>query len=273
MRSAAFVVTRTSLHSLVKRSTRRIVIPIRSFSSKDGGPDIPGLPDSIRRVNEEVVFPDEYPGQNYAFNWSLNGDGVTPLKKSSFRITKLLDLKVAGLDQPKKMPLAVKLAAASKMPEAGSDALTFEAFDEVSQRTKDLLSSSDHLYCPEGHVPSTKTGVRIITNSATLAPDLLAYLERAPKKFEPESQPVTAYVLEQPDMEQFAGYAIEEIEVEVDDNVYEPKSVAAVVVVGPKPDIKVIAKGLELSHEGLMADEAERAAKKEAEEAAAKEKE
>lgn len=151
------------------------------------------------------------------------------------------------------------------MPEAGSDDLSFETFDEVSQRTKDLLSSADHLYCPEGHVPETRTGVRVITNSASLAPQLLAYLERAPKKVEPESQPITAYVLEGTD-EQFAGFAIEEVEEEMDDGSLEQKSVAAVVVVGKSPDIKVIAKGLELSHAGLEADEAERAAKKEAEE-------
>lgn len=54
-----------------------------------------------------MAVPNEYPGQIYAFNWSLNADGVTPLKKSAFRITKPLDLKVAGLEQPKTNPLKV----------------------------------------------------------------------------------------------------------------------------------------------------------------------
>jgi hypothetical protein len=65
------------------------------------------VPDSIKRVGQAEAFPNEYPGQNYAFNWCLNGDGVTPLKKSAFRITKPLDLKVAGLALPKKQPLQV----------------------------------------------------------------------------------------------------------------------------------------------------------------------
>ena len=69
--------------------------------------DGPGLPDSIKRVGEAMAVPNEYPGQIYAFNWSLNADGVTPLKKSAFRITKPLDLKVAGLEQPKTNPLKV----------------------------------------------------------------------------------------------------------------------------------------------------------------------
>jgi hypothetical protein len=69
-----------------------------------------GLPDSIKRVGEASAFPNEYPGQNYAFNWSLNADGVTPLKKSAFRITKPLDLRIAGLEQTKKIPLKVRMS-------------------------------------------------------------------------------------------------------------------------------------------------------------------
>mmetsp|Transcript_4340 Transcript_4340/g.7980 ORF Transcript_4340/g.7980 Transcript_4340/m.7980 type:complete len:266 (+) Transcript_4340:40-837(+) len=235
---------------------------VRMFAS-----DSPGLPDSIKRVGEAMAVPNEYPGQNYAFNWSLNADGVTPLKKSAFRITKPLDLKVAGLEQPKTNPLKVKAAAASKMPEAGSDNLSFDTFDEVSQRTKDLLSLSDHLYCPEGHVPGTHTGVRVITNSATLSPQLLAYLDRAPRKDPPVNQPITAYILEGTE-EEFAGYAIEEVEFPTDETmtVMDAKSVAAVVVVGKKPDIKLIVAGLEICQSGLAADEAERAAKKAEEE-------
>jgi hypothetical protein len=121
----------------------------------------------------------------------------------------------------------------------------------------------------------------VITNSAKLAPDLLAYLERAPRKDPPESLPITAYILEGTE-EDFAGYAIEEIEAVVPDKEdgrgwvtgdepepdYEPKSVASVVVVGKNPDLKVIVAGLELSQKALAADELERQAKKEAEEKA-----
>lgn len=66
-----------------------------------------GLPDSIKRVGGAAAFPNEYPGQVYAFNWCLNKDGVTPLRRSAFRITKPLDLKVAGLTPPTKIPLKV----------------------------------------------------------------------------------------------------------------------------------------------------------------------
>jgi len=192
----------------------------------------------------------------------LNGDGVTPLNASAFRITKPLDLKIAGLEQPKTKPLKVTPAPATSMPEAGSPSLSFDLFDEKSQSIKNTLSKSDHLYCPEGHAPTTRTGVRIITNSPTLATDLHAYLERMPRKDIPESQPVTVYALESAEEEAFFGFAIEEVE-EMDhttDTLMDPKSVAAVVVTGKTLDIKKIVCGVELSVHGLAADAEERAA-------------
>lgn len=74
------------------------------------------LPDSIKRVGVTDAFPDEYPGQIYAFNWCLNGDGVTPLRKSAFRITKPLDIKVAGLQPAKKTPLKVNVSFETYLP-------------------------------------------------------------------------------------------------------------------------------------------------------------
>ena len=152
----------------------------------------------------------------------------------------------------------------SKVPEAGSDALSFETFDEVTQQTKDLLSLSNSLFCPEGHAPGTKTGVRVITNVGGLAPDLVAYLDRAPKR-DPKSQAVTCYVMGG-DAEEFSGYAIEEVEEQLEDGSRVAVSVATVVVVGKNPDLKRVVAGIELSVEGLEADAAERAEKKDAEE-------
>ncbi|CAB9513038.1 Phosphoenolpyruvate carboxykinase [Seminavis robusta] len=265
-RSAALLVRR----GLSARKNRVLLgsTAARAFASSEG------LPDSIKRVGQASAFPNEYPGQVYAFNWCLNKDGVTPLQQSAFRITKSLDLRVAGLTPPGSMPLKIKAAAASKMPEAGSESLEFSAFDASSEQTRDLLSLSDHLYCPEGHVPGTRTSVRIITNSSSLAPNLLAYLERAPRKDPPESLPITVYALEGSGYE-FAGYAIEEVEVPIideddgkdwstgDGNVtHEAKSVAAVVVAGSAPDISLVVAGIELSQKALAEDEEARAAEK-----------
>ena len=215
-----------------------------------------GLPESIKRVGVADTFPNEYPGQIYAFNWALNGDGVTPLKKSAWRITKPLDLKIAGLEQPKTNPLKI---TPSTMPEVGSDQLSFETFDEVAQRTKDLLSMADHIYCPEGHVPGSHTTVRIITNSPTLAPNMVAYLDRAPRKEPPESLQITAYVFEGAEGS-FGGYAIEEIEDEEEDGSVTERSVASVVMVGQTTDLESLVAGLESSQAGLAADAKEREA-------------
>mmetsp|Transcript_28319 Transcript_28319/g.65648 ORF Transcript_28319/g.65648 Transcript_28319/m.65648 type:complete len:265 (-) Transcript_28319:77-871(-) len=259
MRRPVLLLVQRNSSKLSIRGSLPTVSSLQSYATKADG-----LPESIKRVGVTSSFPNEYPGQNYEFNWSLNGDGVTPLKKAAFRITKPLDLRIAGLEVPKEKTGKIEIAPADKMPEAGSDALSFDSFDEVSQRTKDLLSLSNRLYCPEGHVPTTRTGVRVITNSATLAPQFLAFLDRAPRKEPPESQPITAYVLEGAE-EEFSGYAIEEVEEENEDGSMTEKSVAAIVLVGKEPDMKVFATGLQLCHTGLEADEAEREAKRAAE--------
>ena len=232
---------------------------VRQFSA--------GLPESITRVGQASAFPNEYPGQNYAFNWCLNGDGVTPLKKSAFRITKPLDLKIAGLTLPKTSPLNVNAKRErSAMPEAGSDKLDFDTFDDVLQSTKDSLSMSDSLFCPEGYAPGSRIGVRVISNVGNeLAPDLVAYLDRAPKR-DPKGQAITCYVLS--GAEEFSGYAIEEVEETAEDGSIEAVSVATVVVSGKSPSLKRGVAGIELSSEGLEADAKEREEKKAADEAA-----
>lgn len=225
-----------------------------------------GVPDSVKRVGKTSAFPNEYPGMSYEFNWALNGDGVTPLKRSAFRINKPLDLKVAGLALPKTNPLKVKGKA---IAEAGTEALSFESFDQFCQEARDQLSLSDNLFCPEGHVPGTHAGVRVISNSSALAPSLLAYLDRCPKKSPPDSMPITCFVLEG-HAEEFSGYSIEEIEVPIapEDGVsvfdlgYQPKeakSVATVVVVGKKPELAKVVAGIEASQKALAEDEIERA--------------
>jgi len=224
------------------------------------------LPESITRVGEATAFPNEYPGQNYLFNWCLNADGVTPLKKSAFRITKPLDLKVAGLRLPAVMSLNVKVTKTEKnnMPEAGSNKLDFDTFDDVLQSTKDGLSLSNSLYCPEGYVPGTRMGVRVISNLGNgFAPELVGYLDRAPKR-DPKGQPITCYVLSNADA--FSGYAIEEVEETLDDGSVVAVSVATVVVSGKSPCLKRVVAGIELSAEGLEADAKEREEKKAADE-------
>lgn len=260
--------TTRSITFLSRRATIGVVRPLKPSSSQNLRYFGTGLPESVTRVGQSAAFPNEYPGQNYDFNWALNFDGVTPLKKSSFRIMKPLDLRIAGLNPLTTIPLKVVSATEKGLiPEAGSDSLSFESFDDVAQTTKDMLSTSDTLYCPEGHIPSTRTGVRIITNSSELAPKLSAYLERMPKR-DPTAQPITAYILEEDagtaSGGDFRGYAIEEVE---DVASGEVKSVASVVVVGKDLKVETVVAGLELSVGGLLEDEEAR--KKEAEEAAA----
>lgn len=206
-------------------------------------------PSSLSRVGEALVFPRERPGLDYKFNWSLNGDGVTPTKRSAFRLMagKELDLKVANL--PVAKGRKTKAAAASKMPEAGTPALSFDDFDMALQTAKDALSASDNLYCPEGHAPGSSVGVRIISKCPDIAVSACAnFLERMPKR-DPASQQITLYVVSGTD--EFAGYAIEE---------EDGQSVSSVVVMGKKPAMDLVVAGVELSLKGFEADAAAAAA-------------
>jgi len=242
---AVFRLTKQVTSTLSNAGSRQASFGTRSFAS---------LPDSIARSAQSEAFPNEYPGQNYDFNWTLNADGVTPLKKSAFRITKPLELKISGLAPLKKTPLKVNASAAqSTMLEAGGPDLDFDSYDEISQRCKDLLSLSNTLYCPEGHMPTTTTSVRVITNSQTLAPELLAYLDRAPKR-DSTGCSITAYVLEDEEMNNFAAYAIEEVGEGGDIT-----SVAAVVCTGKNVKVEQVVAGLEMSLNGLKEDETARA--------------
>ncbi len=186
---------------------------------------------------------------------------------SAFRITKPLELKIAGLN-PVASPLKVNAAPAKKpsqMKEAGSDDLDFDSYDEISQRCKDLLSLSDTLYCPEGHMPGSLTSVRVITNSKTLAPKLLAYLDRAPKKDQGGSScSITAYVLEDEQMEAFGAFAIEEVGGSSGGDGDQVRSVAAVVCTGKSVTVEKVVAGLEMSLQGLKEDEEARNAEAEA---------
>ncbi|KAL3756431.1 hypothetical protein ACHAWU_007702 [Discostella pseudostelligera] len=258
----------SSHHHLVTGSAAAPRLFSAAASSAQQQQTTGGLPESITRIGNPTAFPNEYPGQNYIFNWALNADGVTPLKKAAFRITKPLDLQVAGLSLPKTSPLKVDAKSErANIPEAGSsDKLDFDTFDDILQSTKDSLSLSDALYCPEGFAPGSRTGVRLIVSNLGkgIVPDLVAYLDRAPKR-DPKSQPVTCYILSGSKTE-FAGYAIEEVEETLEDGSRMAVSVATVVITGEKPNLKRIVAGIELCVEGLEADAKERAEKKAAEE-------
>ena len=256
---------------LLSTTLRRTLLSSRPLSTKAAASP-PSWLSSVERIAETTSLPNEYPGQNYMFNWCLNADGVTPLKKSAYRITKPLDLKVAGLTLPKVTPLKVNAKSErSKVPEAGSDALDFDVFDTISQSVKDSLSLSDTLYCPEGHVPDKRVGVRIISNSENVAIDAVAYLERAPGSGrDPKPQSITCYVLEDGGaVEEFAGYAIEEVEEKQEDGSRVAVSVGSVVVSGKKVGLKRVVAGIELCVEGLEADARERSEKEEEEQAQA----
>lgn len=205
---------------------------------------------TLGRVGETIVFPREHPGLDYKFNWSLNADGVTPTKKSAFRLMagKEFDLKLAGLNIPKQKK--IKASVASKMPEAGTAELSFDEFDFALQAAKDSLSNAENLYVPEGHASGSDVGVRVICNDPDLAANVsTSLLDRMPKK-DPESLRITIYVVKS-EGEEFSGYAIEE---------EDGQSVSAVAIMSKNPVEGLVATGIDLSLAAFEADAAAAAA-------------
>lgn len=136
---------------------------------------------------DQSVFPNEGPGNNYGLNWSLCGDQIVP-GGNAFRFTKIA--------QATAMLGSAPAAPKGKTPavlEAGSDALSFQAFDDAFKKAQEHLESGAPLYVAEGDVKGTRTPCRVITDSLPLAAGAMAHaLDRMPLR-EPTELPVVIY--------------------------------------------------------------------------------
>ena len=151
---------------------------------------------------EHVVFPREGPGLDYALNWSLNGDGITP-SAQAFRLTKAsAAAKLLGKAPPAP---AGKGAAAAEAGDAAFDA----SFDAAAV----ALEAAQTLYVAEGDAPATRTPCRVITDDAALGAAAIAHcLDRMPLRA-PTELPVTAYVTRSG--EDFSGFVVDDDRVKI----------------------------------------------------------
>jgi hypothetical protein len=147
---------------------------------------------------EHLVFPREGPGLDYALNWSLNGDGVTPSARA-FRLTKAsAGAKLLGGAAP-PAPAAGGKAA----PEVGD-----AAFDAHFDAAAGALEAAGAIYVAEGDAPATRTPCRVITDDAEVGAAAIAHcLDRMPLRA-PTELPVTAYVV--PAGADFAGFVVDD---------------------------------------------------------------
>ena len=144
-------------------------------------------------------------GKDYALNWSLNRDGVTPAG-DAYRFTKA----AAATKMLGAAPPAAKKAGAAP-PDAGSDALSFEAFDAAYASVVERFEAPGRtLYVADGDAPKTRTQARVVSDDLEAAASAMCHaLERMPLRAPQGGLPVTAYVAPHA-AEDFAGVAYEE---------------------------------------------------------------
>lgn len=147
------------------------------------------------RDENYTKFPREREGLDYALNWSLNGDGVTP-RAEAFRITKA--------------SYAAKLAGGSVAAINGSgyaaEQVDEDAFDAGLDACVAVLESAPNLYVAEGDVPERRLPCRVITDDVAIATTAMVHaLERMPRR-EPTELPLTCYV--SPNAPAFAAFDI-----------------------------------------------------------------
>jgi hypothetical protein len=144
------------------------------------------------------------PGLDYALNWSLNKNGVTP-SGDAFRLTK-----AAGAGKFGKVAKASKPAASDAAPEADDESgLSFAAFEAALEQTKATLEGAPAIYVAEGDVPGTRVSCRIITDNKDVAATAMgSILERMPKR-DPTELAVTCYLSDQTGTD-FEGFVVEQ---------------------------------------------------------------
>lgn len=139
----------------------------------------------FRRTEDDEynVFPRERPGLDYALNWSLNGDGVTP-SGDAYRLTKPSQaLKLFGKPAEK----------VSGSPSPGGE-VEEEEFDAAMQRTVAVLEDAKTLYVAEGDAPKKRLPCRVITDDLSIASSAITHIVEQMPLREPTELPVTCFV-------------------------------------------------------------------------------
>ena len=159
------------------------------------------------RVSPRVVV--VVAGKDYALNWSLNRDGVTPAG-DAYRFTKA----AAATKMLGATPEAAKKAGAAP-PDAGGDELSFEAFDAAYAAVVERFEAPGRtLYVADGDAPKTRTQARVVSDDLEAAASAMCHaLERMPLRAPQGGLPVTAYVA--PSCADYAGAVVEDARLKI----------------------------------------------------------
>lgn len=134
--------------------------------------------------SELFAFPRERPGLDYALNWSLNADGVTP-GGDAYRLTKA--------SQAERL-LGGKAALVSDSATAANEIEDETVFDAALEQTVKFLEAAPVLYVAEGDAPQTRVPCRVITDDLGLAATTISQVVEQMPLREPTELKVTCFV-------------------------------------------------------------------------------
>lgn len=119
-------------------------------------------------TKEWFMWPRETEANDYAVNWSLVGDGVTPTG-NAYRnarlplLTSMLSAKPAGGKVELKSPTYF---GDYKIQEAGDDTISMDEFQDLSLSHKEMLTNEKDLFIEDGAIGTfgcVRIGVRMIS--------------------------------------------------------------------------------------------------------------
>lgn len=134
--------------------------------------------------SETFSFPRERPGLDYALNWSLNADGVTP-GGDAYRLTKA--------SQAERL-LGGKAAPVTESATAADEVDDEAVFDAALEQTINSLEAARALYVAEGDAPQTRVPCRVITDDLRLAATTISQVVEQMPLREPTELKVTCFV-------------------------------------------------------------------------------
>ncbi|KAG0617381.1 hypothetical protein M758_5G185700 [Ceratodon purpureus] len=144
---------------------------------------------------QQIVFPREGPGVNYALNWALCAKGVAP-KGEAFRNLRESELRNlnAAIPEPKKTTTVYARGSYS----AGATAISKPHFNRLYKEVTASLTSSQKLYVHDGAIgssPRSDAKVRTISDNPSSALLFRSILEPAPTRQVSQHEfPFTVYI-------------------------------------------------------------------------------
>nr|PNR37393.1 hypothetical protein PHYPA_020502 [Physcomitrium patens] len=151
--------------------------------------------ESATGQNQQIIFPREGPGVNYALNWALCAKGIAP-KGEAYRNLRGSELKKLNASIPK--PSSTTKVYARGSYTAGATDISKAQFNRLFKEVTAFLANSQKIYVHDGAVgssPLSDAKVRTISDNPSSALLFRSILEPVPtRQVSSQVFPFTVYI-------------------------------------------------------------------------------